>query len=157
MRVYSVPFALTAVDAAADILEIRAGEGQRCVLLGFHVGKCGSTSERVRLTVKRFPADATSGSVPSTGGGSVTPAKMDGGDAAFAGTAEAGNETRASGGTGGAVTLVEDALDPSAGYDFVPPDPEERPAWGDQEYLVIGIESAPTNVAWNGYAVVAEL
>lgn len=157
MRVYTIPFALTAVDAAADIVEVIAGEGKKCALLGFHLGKCGSVSERLRLTIIRRTAGFTSGSSPSTGGGSVTPAPADPADSAFAGTAEAGNETRAS--TGTATTLVEDAFDPSAGYDFVPPDPEERPMFEDGQGLLIGIESAPnaSNVAFNGYAVVAEL
>lgn len=144
MRVYKVPFDLSSVDAAMDIAEIKAASGRRVTLLGFVLGKMGSTSERLELEIVRSASGATSGSSPVTGGGSVTPApvKHENVDAASS-TCEVGNETRISGGS--PVTIPLDAYDPSVGYDFVPTQPEEQLTVGAGGYLTIGLKSAPAS------------
>lgn len=142
MRVYVVPFDLSAVDAAQDIFELKSASGRRVTLLKFVLGKMGAVAERLELELVKSGSGATSGSSPVTGGGAITPTPVDSGNAdAAVTTVEVGNETRISGGSPVAIPI--DAFDPSVGYDWIPSGDIERFSVRNGEYLTLGLKAAP--------------
>lgn len=141
-RSYSASVDLSVVDAAQDVWELKSASARRVTLQSFNIGKMGTTSERLELEIIRSGSAATSGSLPVTGGGAVTPIaiKSENTDAAST-SVEAGNETRISGGS--PVTLFNDSFDPAAGYDWVAPSEGEQYTCRNGEYITIAIKSAP--------------
>lgn len=96
-RRYRVPFSAVAVTAQQDFFEIVSASTKVTRLLGFHLSQStevgDAAEEGLSVLVK------SGATVSGSGGSSVTPVPVAKGDAAFAGTCEANNTTKANTGT----------------------------------------------------------
>lgn len=96
-RVYTIPFAAVAVTAQQDFFEVVAPADAVVEILEIHLSQSsevGDTAEEGLALLLKSGA-TTSGS----GGSSATPIPLSLGDAAFGGTAEVNNTTKANTGT----------------------------------------------------------
>jgi len=96
-RIYTAAFSSVAVTAQQDFFEIVAPSDAAVMFMAFHVSQSTDVgdAEEEGLAIIIKSGQTTSGS----GGTSVTPTPKSLGDAAFGGTVEANNTTKASAGT----------------------------------------------------------
>ncbi len=140
LRTYSIQFNNASVSAVQDLLSIYCGASMACELHGIVLGQItGVTVQNLRISVKRLPATVTAGSV----GNSVTPQKLDRGDAAATATARANDTTQAST-SGTAAVIHSDVFNTVNGYQFFWP-PEDRPSAGLSEALILSLDTAPSS------------
>lgn len=140
--------------AAQDIVEILCPADAVMIVHSVKIdqsnNESAATAEKLQLTYKRGRGTFTSGS----GGGSVTPAPNEYGDAAAGITAERNNTTQASAGSGAVDTMFTDAWDVLAGYEltFIP---ELRLVFSPSQALIISCE-ATTNAQTGRCLVIVE-
>ena len=152
-RIYRATFSKVAVTAAQDLFEIVAPSDAAVALLGWGVSQSsdvGDAAEEIlNLLVKS--GQTTSGS----GGSSVTPAPNCLGDAAFGGTVEANNTTKATAGT--IVTHDSRGANVRVGVDVVYT-PEDMKILSPGARMTIELVDAPgDSLTMSGYVVFAEI
>lgn len=153
-RMYSVTATGTTSTSALDLLEIIPAADQAVIVHAIEIVQTSDAgeAESEMLGVKVYRA-STSGS----GGSSVTPARLDIGDAAASMAVEGFNTTVASGTT---ETILNTGFNVQAGF-YYRPSPEERivaTRSGASDYLVIGVDTAPQDgLSLRIYAIVEEI
>ena len=155
-RFYSVPFSATSVSAAVDAFELLASSGKPFVLHRVVLAQSSdygdAAAEGLSVLVKRATGSYTSGS----GGSTVTPAKHLTNDAAAGPTAEVCNTTQASAGSGALTTVLAEAFNVQAGWEYFPP-PEQRMLFLPTEAVVVSITAPADAVTLSGTLVFEEL
>ena len=152
-RMYRASFSKVSVTAAQDLFEIVAPADAVVVLHGFRFSQStdvGDAAEEI-LNIAVKTGATTSGS----GGSSVTPVPSSLGDAAFGGTVEANNTTKASNGT----IVMHDpvGMNVRVGVDVVYT-PEERIVLSPSARMTIELIDAPTDaLTMSGVAVFEEI
>ncbi len=96
-RMYRATFSKVAVTAAQDLFEVVAPSDAAVIIHGFNFGQSSDVGDAAEelLNIAVKSGQTTSGS----GGSTPTPVPNSLGDAAFGGTVEANNTTKASAGT----------------------------------------------------------
>jgi len=133
-RMYVAVFEGVSVSAVQDLFEVNSASTKVTIVHGVNItDDADETSEQLPFTMKR--STGTSGS----GGSAPTARPMQDGDAAFAGTIEANNTTRAT-----TVTTIRrksgNLLGDGLEWLFTP---EMRPVIAPSGRLVVGLEAAP--------------
>jgi hypothetical protein len=141
--------------AAQDLVEILCPADAVMIVHSVNIDQTSeytaAEAEKLQITYKRARGSYTSGS----GGGSVTPALLEYGDAAAGITAERNNTTQASAGSGGLDTLFTDVWDVLAGYDFTPI-PELRLIFSPSQALVISVSATNDTITTARCRVIVE-
>ena len=155
-RKYFIDSGFQTVSALQDLLEALVPADATMELLSFSIFQSSDESaaeaEKLQVTYKRASGSYTSGS----GGGTITPSKLEFGDPAAGITAERNNTTQALAGSGVLDTLCTDVYDVIQGYEWTPI-PETRMIFSPSQALVIALE-APTDALTLGFrAIVAEV
>lgn len=96
-RRYRVPFAAVAVTAQQDFFEIVSASTKATRILGFHLSQSTEVGDAAEEGLSLLCKSGST--VSGSGGSSATPIPVAKGDAAFAGTAEVNNTTKANTGT----------------------------------------------------------
>lgn len=139
-RMYSATFTAVAVTAAQDLFEIVAPADAVVVLHSLYLGQStelgDAAEEQLRVAIKS--GQTTSGS----GGSTVTPAPLALGDAAFGGTVEANNTTKAS--TGTIVTHHADSWNVRGPYQLIFT-PETRKVLSPSARMTVELVAAPAD------------
>lgn len=153
MRIYTVSFSGVSVSAVQDLLAVYSGASMAFEVHSIQLGQITQTAvEAVRLSLKRLPVTATTGS----GGTAPTPRKISNGDVAATVTARA-NDTGVATTNGTAVTLLADSFNLVNGYQWIFP-PDDRPVCGLSEAIVLSLDSAPSAArTMSGTMVIEEL
>lgn len=142
-RAYQVLFENVTVSAAQDLVQITGATGKRMTIKRAWVG-CGVTSlptaQGIRLRARFLPATVTIGSGGTT---SVTPSKVDPGDATCSSTTCAINNTTQATTNGTAVVLYSNGVHLYAG-DIWSPVPGCEPVIGPSEAFVWELLSTVT-------------
>ncbi len=136
---YTACFAGVAVSAAQDLFEINAPADSAVILHRVVITQSSDTdSEQLIFSIQRA---GTSGADGST----ATPAPLNAGDAAFGGTVEINNTTRA-----GTLTLLHrESQNVLNGWDWCPT-PECRVVISPSGRVIIGLEAAPADALTMG-------
>lgn len=138
-RWYTCPISAVSVTAAQDLWELLSPSDSTTRIWAIRVSQSGSTtSTQARLTVKRVTGAPTSGS----GGGTITPGTLSGGDAAYGGTVERNNTTRISGGT--STTIKDEGFNFLNGFEWIAASEKEAIEISPSTYGVIGLETVVT-------------
>lgn len=133
-RKYSATFEEVAVTAAQDLFELVAPSDAVVIVHSFEISQSSDTdSEQLNLLVHR-------GSTSGSGGSPVTPAPLEAGDAAFAGTCEANNTTQSTEGT----KIHSASFNVLNGYIWMPT-PEIRPVIAPSGRLIVELQTAPAD------------
>lgn len=139
MRVYAATFNNVAVTAQQDLFEITAPSTAAVVLLELSLSQTtdfgDAQEEGLAILVKR-------GATTSGAGGSTPVASQVFSSAAFGGTVEANNTTKATGGT--PVTLHAEAWNVRVPFLWVPT-PETRPVIAPSGRLVVELATTPAD------------
>jgi hypothetical protein len=156
-RICYVTFDNQSVSAAVDLFEILAGTGKPFVVHRVTISQSSdygdSQAEGLRILIRR----ATSGYTSGSGGTTPTVGKASVNDSNHGMTVEACNTTAAVAGTGSLTTLVADAFNVQAGFDWFPT-PEMRPLLLPGEALIVNLPTTPTDaLSMSGTVVVEEL
>lgn len=155
-RFYSVPFSATSVSAAVDVFELLAASGKPFILHRVVVAQSSdygdAAAEGLSVLIKRATGSYTSGS----GGSTVTPAKHLTNDAAAGPTAEVCNTTQAAAGSGALTTVLAEAFNVQAGWEYFPP-PEQRLLFLPTEAVVVSITAPADAITLSGTLVFEEL
>lgn len=155
-RFYSVPFSATSVSAAVDAFEVLAASGKpfflHRVVLAQSSDYGDAAAEGLNVLIKRATGSYTSGS----GGSTVTPAKHLTNDAAAGPTAEVNNTTQASAGSGALTTVLAEAFNVQAGWEYLPV-PEQRILFLPTEACIVSITVPADAVTLSGTLVIEEL
>ena len=115
-RQYTCKTENVTVSAAQDLISITGASGKICRIKRISVGATNTTTptnQEIRLRCRYLPATVTAGS----GGSSITPAKLDQGDAAATFTSR-GNDTTPATTSGTAVVLWAQGVNILAGLDY---------------------------------------
>lgn len=152
-RMYTASFSAVAVTAAQDFFEIVAPADSVVVIHGVTISQYtdvgDAAEELLSVLIKR--GQSTSGS----GGSSVTPAPLNFGDAAYGGTVEANNTTKAS--TGTIVTLHADAWNVRSPFLWLP-SPEMRIHLSPSQRATVELLAAPADsLTCNGTIYLEEI
>lgn len=154
-RKYVINFASQAETAAFDALEITVPSDAVMVLHEVRITQSSDAgdaeSEQLLFTLKRG-IGATSGS----GGASVTPQKLETGDAAAGITAEHTNTTQATAGGGSLTTLLTEAENVHMGWLHAPP-PNRCFVFSPSEIAVVSVDAPADSLTFSGYAIVEEI
>lgn len=152
-RVYTVQFNGVAVTAQQDLFEINAPSDAVVELLEFHLSQTsevGDTQEE-GLSILLKSGQTTSGS----GGSAPTAVPQSLGDAAFGGTVEVNNTTKASGGT--IVTHGAWAWNVRVPFDVIYT-PETTKILSPGARMTVELATTPADsITMNGYAVFKEI
>lgn len=152
-RKYFIETGEQTVSAAQDLVEFTVPSDAVVALHSVTITQSSdagdSESEQLSMAIKRG-IGATSGS----GGSSVTPEKLETGDAASGVTAERNNTTQASAGGGSLSGLYTEDFNVMAGCNYVPT-PECRPIFSPSETGVVAI-SAPGDALTMAAVIVVE-
>lgn len=155
-RFYSVPFSATSVSAAVDAFEVLAAAAKPFILHRVVLAQSSdygdAAAEGLSVLIKRATGSYTSGS----GGSTVTPAKHLTNDAAAGPTAEVCNTTQASAGSGALTTVLAEAFNVQAGWEYLPV-PEQRLLFLAAEACVVSITAPADAVTLSGTLVFEEL
>lgn len=156
-RLCYVTFDNQSVSAAVDLFEILAGTNKPFIVHRVTISQSSdygdSQAEGLRILIRR----ATSGYTSGAGGVTPTVGKAATNDASHGMTVEACNTTAAVAGTGSLTTLVADAFNVQAGFDWFPT-PEIRPLILPGEALIVNLPAAPSDaLSMSGTVVVEEL
>lgn len=152
-RIYRAIFSKVSVTAAQDLFEIVAPADSAVILLGWGFGQSSDVGDAAEelLNIAVKTGQTTSGS----GGSTPTPVPTSLGDAAFGGTCEANNTTKASSGT--IVTHDPREMNVRMGIDVMY-QPEERITLSPSARMTIELIDAPADaLTMSGYAVFAEV
>jgi hypothetical protein len=145
---YTAQFSGVTIGGAQDLFSALNGGWGAFRLCELQLTAEGQTSPNdFRLSIKRLGAPAILGS----GGTAVTLQPMNNPSAASL-TARANDTTRAST-TGSTTTLVSASVNVMNGW-YYAPSRGLRPVFDVNEAMVIGVESAPASVVFDGYAVI---
>jgi hypothetical protein len=132
---YSVAGSAAVTAGAVDIIEINAPADAAVIVHEIKITQSSDTdSEQLRLTVQR--STGASGS----GGSAPTPSPLEVGDAAFGGTVELHNTTRAT----TLVLLRSEGFNVLSGWHYLPT-PETRIKISPSGRLVVNLESTPAD------------
>lgn len=105
-RLYTATFDSVAVSALQDLFEIKAHANRPVVIHDWHIGQTSDTGdsaeELLRVEARRGVLAVTSGS----GGSTVIPVPLNYYDAAFGGTVETNNTTRATAGSPDTLNII---------------------------------------------------
>ena len=146
---YRIVLPQTAVTAAVDLLELLSPTAKSIKLCRLRLWTKKTTTEMVRLTLKRVTGSPTSGS----GGSTATPQGMSTLFSSPSVTAEIFNTTRISGGT--STTLMEESFNLAVGFEWVPSEIDEKDEHEGATRLVWGLEDAPAaSTNFMGHAIV---
>jgi len=137
-RMYTATFSAVAVTAQQDLFEIVAPSDAVVILHGLYLSQSSDVGDAAEelLQVAIKSGATTSGS----GGSAVTPAPLALGDAAFGGTVEANNTTKAS--TGTIVTHHKESFNIRTGLAYVPT-PEARKVLSPSARLTVELMTTP--------------
>lgn len=152
-RTYAVTFNAVAVSAAQDLFEITPADDKPCEIVSLSIGQYSDAGDAAAelLSIQIIRGFTASGS----GGSSATPTPMGPGSAAAGFSAEVNNTTVAN--TGTTTTLLSDAFNVQAGYNYIPP-LDARPVVGQgNTTLVVRITAPADALTMNGTLVVREL
>ena len=154
-RFYSIPFSATSVSAAVDAFEVLASSAKPFVLHRVVLAQSSdygdAAAEGLSVLIKRATGSYTSGS----GGSTVTPAKHLTNDAAAGPTAEVCNTTQAAAGSGALTTVLAEAFNVQAGWEYLPV-PEQRLLFLPAEACVVSITAPTDAVTLSGTMTVEE-
>ena len=156
-RICYVTFENQSVSAALDLFELLAGTGKPFIVHRVTISQSSdygdSQAEGLRILIRR----ATSGYTSGSGGITPTVGKSSVNDSNHGMTVEACNTTAAVAGTGSLTTLVADAFNAQAGFDWFPT-PEMRPLILPGDALIVNLPAAPADaLSMSGTVVVEEL
>jgi hypothetical protein len=152
-RTYAVTFNAVAATAAQDVFEITPADDKPCEIVSLSLGQYSDAgdSQAELLGIQIIRGFTASGS----GGSSATPTPMSPNSTAAGFTAEVNNTTLAN--TGTTTTLLSDAFNVQAGYQYIPP-LDARPMVGQgNTTLVVRITAPADSITLNGTLVVREL
>jgi hypothetical protein len=155
-RMYTAAFSAVAVSAAQDLFEILAATSKPFVLHRIVLGQSSdygdAAAEGLSVLVKRATGSYTSGS------GGSTPAlnKHLTNDASAGPTAEANNTTQASAGSGALTTILTDAFNVQAGWEYLPP-PEQRLLFLAAEAVVVSVTAPADALTMSGSITIEEM
>ena len=154
MPVFVAPFSAISVSAAQDLWEIVAPSGSRVAIREVRFGQYSDAgdAEAELLGVTMTRGYTVSGS----GGGTITPANVDGhtGGLASTTTVERNNTTQAS--TSG-TTVFADVWNVQVPYLFIPPEKDQRFVIEASARFVISITAPADAITMNGTVVFEEL
>lgn len=152
-RIYSAVMRGVAVSAIQDLFELVASSDSVVKLLAVYISQ---SSEEKDAEDEQLRLEFTLGYTSSgSGGSSVTPEALDGGDTAFAGTCEINNTTQAS--TGTARYMHAESFNVRAGYVYVPT-PKCEIVLKPSERLVIELPVAPADeITMDGTIIFEEI
>jgi len=154
-RIYTIDTGFQSVSAVQDLLEVVVPADAVMLLHSVQIDQTSDVTaadaESLIATFKRGISN-TSGS----GGASVTPEKLQSGDAAAGITAERNNTTQAVAGGGSLATLWTDAFDVLAGYEktFTP---ELRPVFSPSQSLIISLAAPADALTLRALVTVEEI
>jgi hypothetical protein len=152
-RTYAVTFNAVAVTAAQDVFEITPADDKPCEIVSLSLGQYtdAGDAQAELLGIQIIRGFTASGS----GGSAATPTPMSPNATAAGFTAEVNNTTLAN--TGTTTTLLSDAWNVQAGYQYIPP-LDARPMVGQgNTTLVVRITAPADSITLNGTLVVREL
>lgn len=152
-RIYTAQFNAVAVTAQQDFFEINAPSDAVVVIHEFGISQTSEVGDAQEefLSLLLKSGQTTSGS----GGSAPTAIPRELGDAAFGGTVEANNTTKAS--TGTIVTHYADTMNVRAGFVKVFT-PETRPVLSPSRRGTIELATTPgDSITMNGYVVLEEI
>jgi hypothetical protein len=137
-RTYTIPFRGVSVSAVQDLCAAYAGASMALEVVSVTLGQVTQTSsELLRVAIKRLPATVTAGSV----GTAPTPVPDTGTDAAATFTARVNDTTQATT-SGTAVYVHVDVFNLVNGYQWIFPE-RARPSCKLSEALIFVLEDAP--------------
>jgi hypothetical protein len=149
---YAAAFGAVAVTAAQDVFEI-AAPSDKCVVIHEIVVEQSSDAGDAQaelLRIQGIRGFTTSGS----GGSPVTPARLEGGNAAAGSSVETNNTTVAT--TGTTVTLFDRAFNVQIGF-FWQPTPECRIVLSPSQRLVVRIPAPADSLTMHGTMIFEEI
>jgi hypothetical protein len=148
---YAATFGAVAVAAAQDVFEIVAPSTKTVVIheIALEQSSDAGDAEAELLRIQAIRGFTTSGS----GGSSVTPAPLEGGNAAAGSSVEANNTTVAT--TGTTATLFDRAFNVQIGF-FWQPTPECRIVLSPSQRLVVRIPAPADSLTMHGTMVFEE-
>lgn len=149
----------SAISAAVDLFELVAGTQEsfklKEIVLGQTTDYGDAAAEGLQLLIKRASGSYTSGSGGSTITAGNAPRLDRTADGDPDNTAETGNTTQASAGSGALQTLRAEGFNIQVGYQYLPP-PSDQYRFGPAEALVISLSAPADSVTWN-YTIVLEV
>jgi len=154
-RVYTVTFAnLSLTGDGDDLLEVIAASGKPLQVLAALFSLYESeTNEQLTGEIRLATGSYTSGS----GGSAVTPTKASSTLPAASFSAEKGNSTSASAGTGALTAMHTEGFPSQGGWAWLPT-PEQRPVLQGGEAIVFHLVKGTASASgWNGTVYVEEL
>lgn len=155
-RMYSVTFsALSITGNAKDLLEVIAGAGKPIRIHSAVFTLADSeTNEQLSIEIRHATGSYASGS----GGAAVTPGKLGSSTQAAAGfTAEKGNTTAASAGSGALTAMHTEGFPSQGGFAWLPT-PDCLPTLQGGEAMVWHLVTGPASASgFNGTVYVEEL
>lgn len=156
-RRYTFPIASlvynTTPIAGMDVAEVACGATMPCKFISCELGSYGDAgdAQAETLPIQIYKGHTVSGS----GGASVTPSKSSPSDAAFSGTFEVGNTTRATGPS--LFSIVDTTWNVQQGFVYKPA-PEEVHEIGAGSRLIVTLPAAPADaLALKGFLVLEEI
>lgn len=148
-RVYTVTFEKISISAAQDLFAILNATTKVTRIHDILLAASGVTASAMQtVKVLRRAAMAL-----GSGGNVATPAPMEFGDAAYAGTCHINDTTPA---TGTATTIREDAFNVLSGWYWLPV-PEDRPVLAPAAGLVVQFVDTPGTVLYSGTITLEEI
>ena len=155
-RKYTIDTGFQTVSAVQDLVEILNPADAVMLVPSISVDQssdaASTEAEKLQLVMKRASGTYTSGS----GGGTVTPAVLEFGDAAAGITAERNNTTQAVAGTGALATMANFVYDVLSGFEWTPI-PELRPVFSPSQALVLSLTAPADALTLRCLVIVEEL